>query len=179
MGKAMEDLLTVKEIAKRYGVTAKTIRRWINKVGQDLGQRLDKQGTFGYGEDEISLIAKAGGRKPIESQAVDAELVEDVGVLTLESGTGMRLNSSQIGNLDVSIDFDLGGASTGESQAMTKAADAELMNIAGLVGASLGEMVVREVFQKKEIMAANLAAGMVQGAHTALSSQGVVQKEAA
>lgn len=176
----MEDLITVKEIAKRYGVTAKTVRRWAAKAEKPLGQTLDKQGTFGYTEGEVDLIAQAGGREPITAkpETIDAELVEDVGTLTLGSGAGMRLNSSQVGNLRIDINFDLGGASIPESLAITDAADSELMNIGGTLGAALGESAVREAFQRKGILTANITNGMVQGAHTALTSQGASSKEA-
>lgn len=175
----MTELLTTKTIAKRYGVTPKTVRRWTGKVSNDIGQALDKQGTLGFTEDEVLLIVEAGGRKPIQlsCEAVDAELVEDEGTLTLSSGTGMRLNRPNVGRLSININFDLGGASLDESGALTSAADNELMNMGTVLGAALGEGAVRSAFQKQGILTANITTGMVQGAHTALSSQGVVQKE--
>ena len=177
----MTDLLTRKEVAALYGVTPKTISRWVDKVGHSLGQALDKQGTIGYSQGEVSEIAAAGGRKPIikADESIDAELVEDAGTLTLGSGAGMRLNSSHVGALSININFDLGGASMNESRALTGAADNELMNVSGVLGAALGESVVREAFQRKEIMTANVTNGMVQGTHTALASQGVLSSEAA
>ncbi|ESA37740.1 hypothetical protein N836_35805 [Leptolyngbya sp. Heron Island J] len=177
----MEDFLTVKDIAGRYGVTVKTIRRWITKVGHDLGQRLDKQGTFGYTEDEITLIAEAGGREPIAAspEIVDAELIEDEGTLTLQSGVGMRLDTPTVGKLSIGISFDTGSASSEESRAITKIAETEVNNLTTALGFALGESIVREAKQRYEIATANLTNNMVKGAQTAVSSQGVASKEAA